>query len=222
MNRAPLRFAFVFVGLVLQPLLCTASTALAPGVLAENLPGGLRINGVAVQVTRLTGQGVPAFIHELQSRWQVLDGIRREGPWQVVSRQGGSTSEVLQWRSTVMGHEALWSRLDLRQSPRSATALSFPLPVGCRIANQLELGEAQSPVRHLTARCGVRADTLSGRLHQAAVTSGWQVQHTAATRTLLLQRGQTRVQLSVVDEAEPGALPASVLVAIEDRNGAPR
>ena len=199
-----------------------AGTELAAGVVADALPGGLRINGVAVEVTRLAGPGVPAFIGDLQARWHVAGKERREGPWQLLSRQQASISEVLQWRTTATGTEAWWSRLDLSQPKQAAAALSVPLPGVCRIASQLELGERHSPVRHVTARCGVRADTLVARLHRAAVAAGWDSQLTTRSRTLQLQRGKTRIQLAAVDQADPGTLPSSVLVAIEDATGAGR
>ena len=222
MNTASRVSLLVLLSLGIHSPRSDAGTELAPGVVADAFPGGLRINGVAVEVTRLAGPGVPAFIDDLRARWPVVAPVRREGPWRLVSRQQGSISEVLQWRATATGSEALWSRLDLSQPKYAAAALSVPLPGVCRIASQLELGERHSPVRHVTARCGVRADTLVARLHRAAVAAGWDSQLTTRSRTLQLQRGKTRIQLAAVDQADPGTLPSSVLVAIEDATGAGR
>ncbi len=207
-------------GLGTAPCLAVAIPDLGPGVVAEPLPAGLRINGVAVQVTRLQGPGLPAYIAGLQSHWQAQGTVRQLGPWRLVSRQQGAVSEVIQWRSTLTGTEALWSRLDLRLPTGTGIGLSLRLPAACRVVSQLELGGRQSPVRQLTARCGLRADTLSAWLHRAAIAAGWENQNKPGARTLQLQRGPLRLRLSVIEQPEPASRADSVLVAIESRAGA--
>lgn len=175
----------------------------AAGVHVEVLPVTLRINGLAVQVTQLRGPGVPALVQATASHWAAAP--QTQGPWQQVSRQLATASEVLQWRSTAEGIEALYSRLPLTQVPRITSRLALQLPALCRQLSQIDLGTYAQPVLQVTAQCGGSRAALQSLLPEAALRGGWRAVVAGELPRQWSRPGQT-LQMDLVNTASGIAL----------------
>ena len=121
----------------------------------------LKINGLPVQVVRITGPDVP----ELERRWiesRRMHGLRTVTMtgWRTTSLLRGNQSEVLQRRLGSKAPEVLWSSLRLGiETPRLRSASVRP-PVGCRPGSVTEDESATSRFVQLTFDCPGRPEVV--------------------------------------------------------------
>ena len=201
--RAMALLMLVLLWLPVHPV--AAQLPKVDGVVAEALPSSLRINGLAVEVLQLRGPGLPALIEVTGRQWAAA--AQAQGPWQQVSHLSAQTSEVLQWRPTADGFEALYSRLALNQAPRLDSTFGLQLPALCNPTGQLDIGSTEVPVVQLTAQCGGRRAPLQALLSAAATRSGWQPSVIGQSQRLWSRAGQT-LQLDLIETPTGVALVA--------------
>ena len=181
------------------PVAVPAQVPSYPNVVSEPLPASLRINGLSVEITHLSGTGVPGLIRNFAQRWQVT--AVAQGDWLQLAHQANGWSEVLQWRPTSASTEALYSRLRVDQSPGPAATLALQLPAVCQSGNHLQLGSAAQPVLQLTASCQGSRDLVQSLLQQAATRSGWRVADSTALPRLWTRSGMA-LQLDVLQSPQ--------------------
>ena len=178
-----------------------------PNVASEHLPSSLRINGLSVQITHLSGSGVPALIRNMAQRWRVT--AVPQGDWLQLAHQANGWSEVLQWRPESASTEALYSRLRIDQSPGPAATVALQLPAVCQSGNLLQVGSTAQPVLQLTARCQGDLNLVQSLLQQAATRSGWRIADGTVPPRLWTRSGMA-LQLDVLQSPQ-----GVVLVALQ-------
>jgi hypothetical protein len=194
------RFALPTVGLaVLVVSVCAPVCAGPVDLVSETVAPGIRVNGVALTVSRLTGAGVEAYAQRLRETW------RREGEmpspwvdagdWRVMSRRAGRWSEVLQVRKGAHPTEALLSRVDLRHPPTPVPRLTLGLPAACRVVSTVELGTAADRAIQVSARCTAAEAQVYAELRRRAQAAGWRIQGRGGGPLQQLTRGSTQLTL---------------------------
>jgi hypothetical protein len=184
------------------------------GVFAEPLPTGLRINGLAVQVTHLRGPRIAELVRLTAQQWRAAP--QHQGPWQQLSRQSMNSSEVLQWRAAPAGLEAIYSRQPLRQAPQPVATLDLQLPALCNAVSHLQLGAADQPAIELTAQCRGTRPLLQRLLTETVERGGWQPVALGSEPQLWSKPGQT-LRMDLIDTPQGLALVALQL----GRRGSP-
>lgn len=196
------------IGLLAAGLLAMPAVAdlpAVPGASAQHLPTTLQVNGVAIHVQRFEGAAVPALALATQREWGV--GAHRQGNWWQLARVQGEVSEVLQWRQSTAGHEALYSRLLLTQGKREVGQIALSLPAACGDDRRLDIGDARQPVLQLTARCSGSPAALREAVQRAAGRAGWQAV-AADGPSLHWARSGWQLQVQLVPTAQGLALLA--------------
>ncbi len=194
-----LRAAATGLLVALWPVEVPAQLPPYPNVISEELPSSLRINGLSVEITHLSGTGVPGLVRTLAQRWRVA--AMAQGDWLQLAHQSNGWSEVLQWRPESASTEALYSRLRVDQSPGPPATLSLQLPAVCQSRSYLQLGSTAQPVLQLTARCEGSLNLVQSLLLQAAKRSGWRVADGAAPPRLWTRSGLA-LQLDVLQSPQ--------------------
>jgi hypothetical protein len=196
------RLASAVTGLAAFGLSVCAPARAAPGdLVSEDVAPGIRVNGVALAVRRLTGDGVEAYAQQLRETW------RREGEapspwidtgdWRVLSRRTGRWSEVLQVRKAAHPTEALLSRVDLQHPPTPVPRLTLGLPAVCRVVSTVELGTVAERAIQVSARCTAAEAPLRAALHRRARVAGWRIQGGGDGSLQQLTRGSLHLSLFV-------------------------
>ena len=178
-----------------------------PNVVSEPMPSSLRINGLSVEITHLSGTGVPELVRHMAQRWRVA--AMAQGDWLQLAHQSNGWSEVLQWRPESASTEALYSRLRVDQSPGPAATLALQLPAVCQSRNLLQVGSTAKPVLQLTARCQGDLNLVQSLLQQAAKRSGWRIADSTVPPRLWTRNGMA-LQLDVLQSPQ-----GVVLVALQ-------
>ncbi|MEY4761407.1 MAG: hypothetical protein RLZZ200_1263 [Pseudomonadota bacterium] len=156
---------------VLSCATCGAVAASAPG---EQLPG-MRINGLSVEVTRLSGRNLAGTVRRIEAQWRASGGDtsvwRQEGAWRLLSHRDGRWSDVMQLRATDGEPEALLSRLDLTQRPAPVPAL--PMPPGCRATSTVETHDPRARVVQASGPCRASVAADTARWYRQLAGQGW-------------------------------------------------
>lgn len=162
---------------------------LACAAQAEALPP-LRVNGVAVQVTRLEGVDLAARVQAIEAAWRTpgasVSPWREEGPWRVLSRRVGPWSEVLQLRRDGPLPEAFLSRMDTRQRPAVVPVL--PLPPGCRVNSTVESTDSGGRVIQATGPCRGADRADANAWASALAAQGWRTESRGSQGVWRFQR----------------------------------
>ena len=150
----------------------------------ESLPD-TRINGVAIEIKRFDGDDVAGQVTAVETQWRkegtpVLPWQDIDG-WQVLARQQGRWSEVLQRRGQAGMPEAYLTRLDFQRKPTRIPQL--PLPSGCRATSTIESGSGASSVIQVTGVCLSAALALSQSWISDLEADGWRGRYDAHHRT---------------------------------------
>lgn len=169
----------------------------------ERLPP-LRINGVAMEVTRLSGDTVPSAIAGIEAGWRRQPGAvlpwRDAGEWRVLARREGRWSEVLQVRGGTAPSEAYLSRLDVQRLPAPVPLL--PLPPSCRVRSTVESGVDQERVVQVTGRCAQGLRNAAPRWCGDMRAEGW-VGGGESARTWRFRRRDEELLLILVGPSSP-------------------
>jgi hypothetical protein len=202
-----------------------AAVATPPDVISEDLSPGLKVNGVALQVTRLTGEGLTTFLQQIGRAWEreskPAPAWVDRGDWRVLSRRAGSWSEVLQIRKGPHPTEAFFSRMDLGRMPGSVPTLALALPALCRVQSTVELGGVGERALQVSARCAASVAKVGAQIRRNAQASGWQEHGVQDGTSLQLARGPVQLTLVLGGMRERMAGDGAWVVALEsERVGA--
>ena len=178
-----------------KALLCCL-LLLACSAEGEALPA-LRVNGVAMQVTRIEGADLAARVQEIETQWRqgraATGPWREDGAWRVLSRRVDRWSEVLQVRFDGQASAAYLSRLDTRQRPAAVPVL--PLPPGCRANSTVESADADARVVQATGPCRRSDSTETGAWARDLAAQGWRSGAVASQGQWRFQRSNTVLQV---------------------------
>lgn len=157
-------------------------------VSVEEVREPVSVDGVSMQLRRITGKDVPALVRRFDAFWRSQGSETRSmqhGIWTLRSRMHGAKVEVLQWSNSGVP-EMLWSLLDtgaLQSVPEAEVAL----PAQCRWGRSVSGSAAQRRYVQRSARCMLSMSELSARLQQELPLQGWLVR-SASQRGLLIER----------------------------------
>jgi hypothetical protein len=196
------------VWLLLIPLLLGTPAALGAGqpwqghdVSAEPVGGAVHINGMALSLWRVTGDGLVPLVDSLARDWRTADGFTdlTSGRWRILARRHEGQAEVLQFDAG--SAEALFSRLDPVQFPRRSVPPAL-LPPGCTPGGIVEDRKASSAMLQLSARCSGTPAVIAARLRARARQQGHAERGPAGEEPLVFTR--RRSETHVFLEAIPG------------------
>lgn len=156
--------------------ICLLAAGLVTGAGADEALPVLRINGLALAVTRLAGPDAATRVASLESQWRALgDPVlpwQQQGDWRVLAHRSGRWSEVLQVRGRGAATEAYLSRLDVQRAPAPIAVL--PLPAGCKARSTVESGAAGDAAIQVTGSCSEGSAGARSAWTAALIASGWQ------------------------------------------------
>lgn len=183
LKRLAWHLGCIGLGLLAAGRLAAAADSSAPLWLrSERIPGTLRVNGVALEASLVTGASDPQNqLQALQSVWSrqarhpPIGTITRRGQWWLLDRFVDRWHETWQVRARDGGGcEGYVSRLDLRAKPAGVPVPPLRLPSGAVRRNVIESLDTQhryvqwaltfAPV----SVAGLRRDLLT-----AAAAAGW-------------------------------------------------
>jgi hypothetical protein len=196
-----------------------ASVAAPPDVSSEELSQGLKVNGVALSVTRLSGEGLVSFAQQVGRTW-IREGTAGatwadRGDWRVLSRRAGPWSEVLQIRKGPHPTEALLSRVDMSRAPTPVPPLALALPALCRVQSTVELGGTGERAIQVSARCAASVAQVGAQIRRRAQAGGWRERGAQSGSSLHLARGPVQLTLVIGRERERTADDGAWVVAFE-------
>jgi len=208
--------------LTAMPAVCATPTG--PGVYALPVAEALRLNGLRIELTQLQGPGLATLIEGTRSQWRAAAGAseyRRIGAWQILTRQAGTDSEVLQWRSDGPPQMAFYSRLDRQQLVTSRPEFAWQLPAACQWHQTLESTQLRQRTVQGTAQCNGDQSSLLRQLHSALKREGWLLSGSAEHYPLVWRKARLQLQVVLTDTRLAGHSPATALVAVQTRDGDP-
>jgi len=154
---------------------CLMWAIVVRGSRADEAVPALRINGLSLEITRLSGAAGALRVATLESQWRSQPNTvlpwQQQGEWRVLAHRTGHWSEVLQVRGRDAGTEAFLSRLDVQRAPSPVPVL--PLPPGCRARSTVESGARGDAVIQVTGPCIGTAAASRGSWVAALVVAGW-------------------------------------------------
>ena len=199
--------------------------AAPPAVMPEDLSTGIKVNGVALQITRLRGDGVGAYVRKLRETWGREEGGGATpattwvdlGDWRMASRRIGHWSEVLQVRKDPANAEAILSRVDVSRAPTPLPVMALGIPSPCRAASTVEFGDAGVRTLQVSARCRAGVAQVAAEFRRRALSSGWQEQGRQRGSTLQLTHGALHATIVVGPDDAGSAGNGTWVVAVEQR-----
>jgi hypothetical protein len=192
--------------LSLQVLSWAASSA---DLNQELLAGETFVDGVPLQVVRVTGRDVAAFVEEQRKHWHEARDAVSEAPlqipgWQVVTRLHAGVSEVMQWRGADMQAELLLSRLNLKARKKVVPRPALDLPAGCSVFRAVHGGIGTQQFLQMNLLCELPLQKLMQRISESAQAAGFVVLHADASQRVLAGRGM-EIRLQWIGPAMVGA-----------------
>jgi hypothetical protein len=175
--------------------LLLAVLATGSEVHADEVLPPVRINGLLLQITRLTGPELAARVAALEADWRVhSDAVlpwQERGAWRQLARRSGRWSEVLQVRGASTPAEAYLSRLDVQRAP--AVVPRIPLPTGCRADSTVESAASGDAVVQVTGNCPSQSDAALRDWLFRLGASGWTGGIQDGGRVYRFRRGATEL-----------------------------
>ncbi len=166
-----------------------AHLAAGLAVSIDRIAEPVSVDGVSMQLQRLTGVDVPVLARRVEALWRSQGSQIRslqQGAWTLRSRMLGTKVEVLQWRSSAGAPEMLWSLLEtgaLQPVPQT----DLVLPAHCKWGRSVSGQAGQRHYLQRSARCALPIGELSAQLRHMLPLQGWKVR-SASDGGLLLDR----------------------------------
>lgn len=147
----------------------------------EALPDPVVVDGASFLIRRATGPSTSELVERVRLRWVAQGSATRafqSGPWRVISRWSGDTSEVLQFRTVEGIPEAVHSTYRPDTGKARVRSAPFSLPANCAWGRSISGRTSGSAYEQLSAYC--RGSPETGRKSMLALLreAGWQVQGT--------------------------------------------
>jgi hypothetical protein len=199
------------------------ATPTGPGVYALPVAEALRLNGLRVELTHLQGPGLAALIENTRRQWMNAAGAyeyHRIGAWQILTRQAGTDSEVLQWRDDGPPQMAFYSRLDRQQLVTARPEFAWRLPEACRWQQTLESTQLRQRTVQGTAHCNGAQRSVLRQLQASLKRDGWLLSGNGEHYPLIWRKATLQLQVVLTDTHFAGQSRAAALVAVQTRNGA--
>jgi hypothetical protein len=165
-----------------SPLVCAADLGEWRDlhVYVDALREPILVNGVPLEVSRVTGRDVSLLAKRLNQKWSEESGshgVRTEvhGAWTILSRIHDAGLEVVQWRGSGKDAELLWSRGDLKSRFQSPARVGLRFPAAC-VPGRTVSGkvDAHSYLQRVAACVGSPRATLSA-VRAIAGSQGFEV-----------------------------------------------
>lgn len=199
-------------------------------VRVENLEGEVAVNGLPITISRAVGPGVPALAERLVGQWRLESGqdsvhLLSCCGWKLASRIHNGDSQVVQWRSTALASELLWSTLGSRAPIAAPPMADAPLLPDCSWSGPVHGRVAASQYLQVSARCPLDPEAALAMMIRRMASEGWHWQRQSRL-VVFAERGQVKAQLIASPLQGPASFPStgqSSLVLLESRNpGEPR
>jgi len=219
------RLVLFALAAVMAAVAAMGAVPTGPGVYAQPVADAIRINGLSVELIRLHGPGLAALIDHTRRHWQTTKtgpDTLRVGEWQILSRQSGSDSEVLQWRGEGTQQTALYSRLDRQQWVTARPQFAWRLPQACRWQQTLDSTQLQQRAVQGTAQCNGSISTIVRQLRSALETEGWQLSGDGEHYPMVWRQGRLQLQVVLTEAHAAADSRAVALVAVQTTGGLER
>jgi hypothetical protein len=187
-------------------------------VQVEALPGQTYVNGVQLQIVRVSGADVARVSDRLLTHWrtqlpQVPLKSQDLGPWRIHSRIRNGASEVMQEGRDEHRFELLWSLAPLRDRLMRPPTPTLIIPGGCIPGQTVHGTDHGAAFLQLSAVCPGSPPAVLDQLRRAALRRGYRVAD-AHEHGFEARRASREIRLSVVAVDAPGAA-RSALVMLE-------
>jgi hypothetical protein len=164
------------------------------------MPGTLYVNGVALEVVRISGVDVVVVRERVLAQWRAGADSHIEtaqsGPWLIQSRLVHGQSEVLQTKDG----ELLWSRTNVHQRPIAVPRSAIELP-HCWPQRSVHGQGNDGVFLEITFACAGNAGAAMTNARRAVVRSNYSID-VERDFSIAASRGDSQVAISAVPGAD--------------------